>query len=430
MIPTRARLAAGICVLSACLFISSAGGAIALADTESTSPGAHSEGAGSPSGGFGSPSGGFGSVDAPAMKVANPFQSTLQAAVRGVTSALNSIGKLTPPQMNFQGQTATKPTATSTPSTNSASGPTAADPSPTTPADPSKAASDQTVAASDQTVVASDPTVVASESTVVPPVTNPPATLSTVVEPVTKAVATVVNVFASVPGAILALPTSPQPIIDAITLIQEMLTSVTNVVVTIAELPSNLYSLLSSSPTTVTATSHVDAGVSTDASAPVVATRASQSLEPEPFFVAGGMALPADIAPLETLGDIATTGLRNELPVSGISSPAQNVIVQSGLGSFLEHAVRALFVPASLSALAAVALPGVGGLLIICALGVRFGYRQAKAHFEVRRAGIASFAGPGPLGVVRSGSLIALRPSVSEVRPNTARAASRQDEAA
>ena len=139
-----------------------------------------------------------------------------------------------------------------------------------------------------------------------------------------------------------------------------------------------------------------------------------------PTFLAGGMALPANIAPLETLGDIATTGLTNELPASGIASPAQDVIDQSGLGSFLEHTVSALFVPASLSALAAVALPGVGGLLIICALGMRIGYRQAKALMEVRRAGIACFAGPGPLGVVRSGSLIALRPRALGVRPDRA----------
>jgi hypothetical protein len=130
------------------------------------------------------------------------------------------------------------------------------------------------------------------------------------------------------------------------------------------------------------------------------------------------MALPADIAPLATLGDIPTTGLSNQLPASGIAPPAQDVIVQSRLGSFLEHTVNALFVPASLSALAAVALPGIGGLLLICALGMRIGYRQAKALFEVRRAGIACFAGPGPLGVVRSGSLIALRPRALGVRPD------------
>jgi hypothetical protein len=440
---TRLRLAAGICVLFVGLVIGSAGGAIAWADTESSGSAAQSQGADSPSADVGSAS-------APANKVANPLRTTLQATVQGLTSTLRSIRKLGQPHSTAPGPAATKPAAMNTESNNDGSGPTAADPSPTA-ADPNEVASDQTVVASDQTVVASDQTVVASdqtvvasdqtvvasESTAVPPATNPPATVATVVEPVTNAVAHLVNVIGSFPAAVMALPTSPTPITDAITIIQEMLTSVTNVVVTLAQLPSNLYSLLAGPM--ATATSTVRGGVNVDVSAPVLAARASQSLEAAPIFLAGGMALPANIAPLETLGDIATTGLSNELPASGIASPAQDGIVQSGLRSFLEHTVSALFVPASLSALAAVALPGVGGLLIICALGVRVGYRQAKALFEVRRAGIACFAGPGPLGVVRSGSLIALRPRVLGVRPDralrivrphTSRAASLQDEAA
>jgi hypothetical protein len=235
--------------------------------------------------------------------------------------------------------------------------------------------------------------------------------------PVANAMARVASVALTIPGVLVSLPTSPTPITDVITLIQEMLTSVTNVVVTLAQLPSNLYSLLSSLPA-MTATSTVRGGVNPDAIAPALAARASQSLEGPPIFVAGGMALPANIAPLSTLRDIATTGLSNKLPASGFASPAQDVIVQSGLGAFLEHTVSALFVPASLSVLAAVALPGVGGLLIICVLGVRVGYRQAKAHLQVRRAGIACFAGPGPLGVVRSGSRIALRPRALGVLPH------------
>ena len=68
--------------------------------------------------------------------------------------------------------------------------------------------------------------------------------------------------------------------------------------------------------------------------------------------------------------------------------------------------------PLSLAALAALALPGVGGLVILTGAGVRVGYRQAKAGFVVRTAGVARFAGPGavPLGVVRSGSLVVVRP--------------------
>ena len=61
------------------------------------------------------------------------------------------------------------------------------------------------------------------------------------------------------------------------------------------------------------------------------------------------------------------------------------------------------------------ALPGIGGLLIISAAGMLVGYRQAKAAFTLRAAGIARFARLGPLGVVRSGSLVALRPRASSV---------------
>jgi hypothetical protein len=421
------RFAAGVCVLSAGLFIGSSGGAIAWADTEST---------GSPAQGQGddAPSADVGSASAPAKKFPNPLQATFQ----GLTSTLRSIRALGEQHSTGSGPV-TVSAATNTGSNNGGSGASAADPTPTA-ADPNELASDQAVAASDQAVAASDQTVVASESTAVPPATNPVAPIPPVIEPVTNAVATVVNVFGSVPGALMALPTSPTPLTDVITKIQEMLTSVINVVVTLAQLPSDLYSMYSLlSVPAVTATTTVGGGVNPGANGPLLGTMASPSAQVPPIFLAGGMALPADIAPLENLGDIATTGLINKLPASGIASPAQAVVVQSGFRSFLEHTVDALFVPASLSALAAVALPGAGALLIICALGVRIGYRQAKALLEVRRAGIASFAGPGPLGVVRSGSLIALRPralgvrsdrALRIVRPGATRATCLKDQAA
>ena len=263
-----------------------------------------------------------------------------------------------------------------------------------------------------------------------PPATvvGPVSPLTTMVGPVGNAVATVANVALTIPGVLASLPTSPMPIADVITLVQEMLTSVTNAVVLVMQVPSDLSSLLLGM-TPVTAVATVGGGVGAAASAPVLATPASQRLPST--FLFGGAPLPDDIAALAIVGDIATTGLSHELPVSGIASPAQDVVEQTGLRSFLEHTVSAILVPASLSALAAVALPGVGGLLIICAIGMRFGYRQAKALLAVRRAGIACFAGPGPLGVVRSGSLIALRPRASRVaRPRAARAASPVEQAA
>ena len=87
--------------------------------------------------------------------------------------------------------------------------------------------------------------------------------------------------------------------------------------------------------------------------------------------------------------------------------------------------------PVSLAALAALALPGAGGLVILTAAGVRVGYRQAKAGFALQAAGIARFAGPGPLGVVRSGSLIVVRPRALRVaRPRAFSAGCVLDEVA
>ena len=63
-----------------------------------------------------------------------------------------------------------------------------------------------------------------------------------------------------------------------------------------------------------------------------------------------------------------------------------------GVRSFLRHALPDLPVAVSLAALTAVALPAVGVLVILTLAGVRVGYRQDKADFALRTAGIARFA--------------------------------------
>jgi hypothetical protein len=327
----------------------------------------------------------------------------MQFTAQTVTSTLRSIQKFGQQHLADSGSSDTHPGATNTAVDTKALPPASVDPS---------------QPAADPNAVASDATMLAADSPPVPTATNPLAPAAMVAKPVANAVVTVATALGMVPAAVMALPSSATPLTDAITTVQAMLTSVTNAVVPLVNLPSDLYTMLS--VPTITATTIVSEGVQPAATAPLLGTRASQWDQAAPILLAGGMALPADIAPPVPLGGIATTGLRSELPASGIASPAQGVIAQSGLGSFLEHTVSALFVPASLSALAALALPGVGGLLIICGLGTRIGYRQAKALLEVRRAGIAVFAGPGPLGVVRAGSLIALRPRASGVRPDRA----------
>jgi hypothetical protein len=92
--------------------------------------------------------------------------------------------------------------------------------------------------------------------------------------------------------------------------------------------------------------------------------------------------------------------------------PSQSALAAGALSGTAGLAIltAAGVLPVSLAALALSALPGAGGLITLTAAGVRIGYRQAKASFAFRAAGIAGFARPGPLGVVRSGSLVVVRP--------------------
>ena len=105
----------------------------------------------------------------------------------------------------------------------------------------------------------------------------------------------------------------------------------------------------------------------------------------------------------------------SELLRSG-SGAALGAVALAGVGG-LVIITSAGVLSLSLAELAAIALSGVGGLVIITAAGVRIGYRQAKAGFVLQTAGIACFARPGgvPLGVVRSGSLVVVRPRALRV---------------
>jgi hypothetical protein len=215
-----------------------------------------------------------------------------------------------------------------------------------------------------------------------------------------------------------------------------MLTSVTNAVIPLAQVPSNLYTLfgttVEANPVVIGTGGAFDAGLLAAPGSPVVAPGGLQFPQVLPASGPGSLSLFGNVAPRPALGAIATTGLSHELSLSGMTQLAPKAVSPADTRSFLEHAVSAIVVPASLTALAALALPGIGGLLIICAAGMRLGYRQAKAAFALRTAGIASFAGPGPLGVVHSGSLVALRrPRPSRVvRPELSRATYLLDQAA
>lgn len=80
----------------------------------------------------------------------------------------------------------------------------------------------------------------------------------------------------------------------------------------------------------------------------------------------------------------------------------------SGIASQIFHGVREAFRNVTLAELALAALPGAAGLLFFFATGIGLGHRQAKFGFAMATSGSVRFAVRGPLGVVRTGSIVAV----------------------
>jgi hypothetical protein len=412
-ISTQLRLAAGICVLTTGLLVGSAGGAIAAADPESTgSTSTQSQSANDPSQSV-SP------VTAPTTTAttassAQPAKHPLRTTLQDVFQRLRSLGKPPP----SPAPSTTDPVATGTASDSQAAN--------VTPAATGSVAPDSTAVASDSkstapattntvapvSTVGSESTV-ASDANVPPPPTGFAAPVAKVVAPVTNAVATVAGVALPVPGVVMSLPGSTTPVTDVITSVQEMLTTVNNAVAPLAQLLSDIYSLMGVAALNATVTYggvNDAAGLASAAGAALPPPTSPLPAQVLPISGSAGAPLLGSVTAPAMLGGIAAVGLRQDLSLSGTAPPETAGAGPTTVLSLLEHTVRAVLAPASLSALAAIALPGLGGLLIICAAGMRVGYRQAKAALAVRSTGIARFARQGPIGIVRSGSLVALHP--------------------
>jgi hypothetical protein len=267
-----------------------------------------------------------------------------------------------------------------------------------------------------------DSALVAAVPNVVPPAADVVAPVADVVAPVADVVAPVADVVAP-PNVVASVPNLVAPTSDVIAFLQDVLTAGASAVVPLTQLQSDLFSWFSSlfgiagaQPVVVGLGGADGAGLPAAADASVASqlprVRALAGIPGVPL--AGnttGVATPEGIA-ASTFG--ATTQAVRASSLSGMAPPAPNGASPMGEQSFFRDACE-LLLRASLWALAAAALPGAGGLVILTAAGVCIGYRQAKAGFVVRAAGIARFTGPGPLGVVRSGTLVVVRPRASRV---------------
>ena len=300
-----------------------------------------------------------------------------------------------------------------------------------TPAAAESGGSDSTVVAPESNSTeqqTNNTSVVASDSNgPAPSPSPPPPSLATVVvKPVTHAIATVAGAALAVPGVIVSLPSSETPVVDVITAVENILISVNDAVVPLAQIPTHLYSLLvvAGMASTPVATVGNSFGVGLIAPAPADRRCCWSACSLSPVAHAIARYQPAGLG----------RACQGRAPTSTTAPIAAESVLPTTALSLLENTVKAVLAPVSLSALAAFALPGVGGLLIICAAGMRFGYRQAKAALAVRTTGISRFARQGPLGVVRSGSLVAVHlrhpRTLRVIRPERPRAAPLLEEAA
>ncbi|AEV76560.1 hypothetical protein MycrhN_6099 [Mycolicibacterium rhodesiae NBB3] len=247
------------------------------------------------------------------------------------------------------------------------------------------------------------------------PAAKTPASLqSAVVDPLSGAVTTLVRAFGTAGMTLVSLPVSQNPIGDVITAVQVLLTAVVDAVSEVAKVPGNLLNLLGFSDADGVRPPVFGNGGSTNrvATTPVgVRLVGNEAQLPQATTVAVDAPLFGNVVNASEFGGIAPISLNQDFATSGLApAPAS---VSPATKSFLDNIVRSVLVPASLTALAAIAVPGIAGLLIVCAAGIKVGYRQAKAGLALKLSGIARFAGSGPMGVVRSGSMIALHPRTS-----------------
>ncbi|MGO4443188.1 hypothetical protein AB4Z42_07495 [Mycobacterium sp. 2YAF39] len=217
-------------------------------------------------------------------------------------------------------------------------------------------------------------------------------------------------------------PFSSTPITDVITAVQIMLTAITNAVAEVAQVPKDLLSMFGIPGAGGPRAPLFGAGGSPIhlSHAPANAHLVGHEVQ-LPQVAAPGAPLFGNVVQAADFGGVATVGLSHQLASGLEPAPAS---VSPATSSFLDNMVKSVLVPASLTALAAIAVPGIAGLLIVCIAGIRVGYRQAKAGLALKLSGIARFAGPGPMGVVRSGSMVALHSRTSRLtRPHGLRAA-------
>ena len=258
------------------------------------------------------------------------------------------------------------------------------------------------------------------------------------VQPVTNEVASVDDPAASVQAEAASPVSGAAPASDVITALAYFFIALTDDDVSFIEIPGDLLSLLGIPPDGRRSDRLVDCRwnrrkpfrrwrCTRAARTQLASSLAVQAGWPEMLIAPGDSAALSSAGAVvhRTPGGVGASGAVEQHSV-GLKAVLADGILPENLRSVLQHTVDAFLAPLSLLALAALASPGVAGLVLLSAAGMFVGYRQARAASMLRAVGIARFVKAGPLGVVRSGGLVALhaRPSGAARRqpPRTQRA--------
>ena len=382
MVRSRLRFAAGVCVLAGGLLMG--GGAVAVAD-----PGL---GGSAPNGDDGTNDSVQGGPTA-GGRVGN-VTDTVRQTIQGVTGTPGSAAQ--PGQQPSTGPTSTLGSGRQPgqqPSTGATSPKTPAGGTDTedqehaglVPAHPNPVAAVPNVVAPVTDVLAPNTNAVAPATDVLPPVTDVLAPITNAVArtgaPVTEVLAPITDVVAPVTDVLAPVTNVVAPITDLVAPGQYMPTSVAGAVVPLTQPLSDLSSFLLG----IAGVAPVEAGSGGIHGPGVAAAAVASGASPVPLVLPSDAVSGVPVAGTATrVAPLDVILLGRVSALSGMAPQAPNGAFPMGAESFFPHVFDELLLITSLWALAAVALPGIGGLVILTVVGVRIGYRQAKARIRGR----------------------------------------------
>jgi hypothetical protein len=219
----------------------------------------------------------------------------------------------------------------------------------------------------------------------VAPVTGAVAPVADVVAPVTGAVAPVTDVVAPVTGVVAPVAHLLTPVIDVIAPGQFMPTSVVGAVVPPTQPPSDLSSFLLG----IAGAAPVEEGSGLIHGAGLAAAAGGSGVSQAPlvlpFAGVSGIPVGGNATTVATTLDVNLLGRASAL--SGMAPQAAGSAFPMGTESFFPNRFDELLLITSMWALAAVALPGIGGFVILTVVGVRIQYgRLTRDSHRERQA--------------------------------------------